>query len=337
MFGFGAVPAFIQALWMCGIPESPRWCYQKYYINQAVETSKAVAALEGGALIEAPAFGENLPRQRLSIKLAVIAGGLSAMQQLSGINAVVFYAPKIYHELGLDNKISILLGSLGSLVTVVMAFGVTRLVDSWGRRPLCKIGLFGMIGAHLLIGMTFHFEFEPWIAIVGILLYRALFSFSLGPLPYIMVSELFPQHQRAIGVSTSMMVNWFMNWIVVVTVPKIMKHISGYVFYGFAFVCAFSLFIVELWLPETANVQLDGEAEKDAEGDRVSVLPSFNASSFDAGALTPIAHSFDKLRGTTMSTLSSGSHMSVHSTEFVSKIATPSRARGATFESQPSA
>mmetsp|Transcript_37668 Transcript_37668/g.70436 ORF Transcript_37668/g.70436 Transcript_37668/m.70436 type:complete len:503 (+) Transcript_37668:36-1544(+) len=288
MFASGAIPAVFQGFWSLGIPESPRWCYQKLYMERAERHNKIIASLEGGVAIEAPVLGSSVrlsgsgvartARERgggLSFKFAVIAGGLSAMQQLSGINAVVFYAPQIFRALGIVNKLAILNSSCISILQILVVFGSTRLVDSWGRRTLCKIGIMGMTCGHLMLAFTFSFKLPVFLAIAGILVFRLLFSLSLGPLPYIMVTELFPQHQRAKGVAASMMVNWLLNWVVVFSVPELMHRYDGDVFFGFAAVCLVSFFIVHAFLPETAGTRLGELPSKESE----AIL----GASFDTG------------------------------------------------------
>lgn len=258
MFACGALPALIQGLWSLGIPESPRWCYQKNRDEKATQMNKVLSSLEGGAVIEGPTLGSWASQQsgRLSVKLSLIAGGLSAMQQLSGINAVIFYAPQIFRALGIVNTLAILVSSCISILQIMVVFGSTRLVDTWGRRKLCMVGIVGMVIGHLLLGLTFSFHLPAWMAVVGILAFRLLFSLSLGPLPYIMVTEIFPQHQRAKGVAMSMMVNWLLNWVVVFFTPELMHQYSGNVFFGFTVVCVVSFFVVKLCLPETAGIRL---------------------------------------------------------------------------------
>lgn len=288
MFAAGALPALFQGCWSLGIPESPRWCYQKLYMERAERCNKILASLDGGVATEPPVLGSSARLSasgaartapeaggRLSLKFAVIAGGLSAMQQLSGINAVVFYAPQIFTALGIVNKLAILNSSCISILQIIVVFGSTRLVDSWGRRTLCKIGILGMLCGHLMLAFTFSFKLPVFIAVVGVLVFRLLFSLSLGPLPYIMVTELFPQHQRAKGVAASMMVNWLLNWVVVFSVPELMRLYDGDVFFGFAAVCLISFIVVHVALPETAGTRLGEVPSNQTE--------AIQGASFDTG------------------------------------------------------
>merc|ERR1719337_799907 len=110
---------------------------------------------------------------------------------------------------------------------------MTLVIDSWGRRKICLIGLVGMLFGLVTLGSVFqHFlNLGVVFAIGGILVFRLSFSLSLGPLPYIMVTELFPQKHRARGVAMSMATNWFLNWGVVFVVPQLLDEFKGLVFF----------------------------------------------------------------------------------------------------------
>lgn len=137
--------------------------------------------------------------------------------------------------------------------------------DSLGRRRICFIGLIGMVVGLSILGFVFqrslHFHLPVGLAIAGILVFRLSFSLSLGPLPYILVTELFPQRQRARGVALSMMTNWLLNWAVVFVVPILLQSCRGAVFFAFAAVSVVSIVVVDLWLPETAKQDLENVAD----------------------------------------------------------------------------
>lgn len=274
MFGLGAIPAVVQFLWSIGLPESPRWCHQRGLYERAEESSQYLSSLgidthTGAVTPVAP----SSPTEKLGFSRGAIAVGLSVMQQLSGVNAVIYYAPHLYTQLGVAANVAILVAGLNSVAQVMMTRTMTLVVDSWGRRRICLIGLGGMFLGLLLLGAVFQnllglFAFSAhWaFAIAGILFFRLSFSLSLGPLPYIMVTELFPQRHRARGVATSMATNWLLNWAVVFVVPILVKKYQGLVFFAFAAVCVISAVIVDLWLPETSGRNLEDAACGHEEG-----------------------------------------------------------------------
>lgn len=265
----GALPALLQAVLTMKLPESPRWCIQRGLTEQAARNTEILAKLKGGeALCEMlTASNEVTPmpvKEAFNKRLAAVAIGLSVMQQLSGVNAVIFYAPTFFGELGVADEYAILVSACNSIAQVGMTMLMLKLVDTLGRRTICFIGLAFMTVAMLLLGMVFQNVFgnkseTAVFAVASILLYRLAFSLSLGPLPYIMVTELFTQEQRSKGVAISMMTNWFLNTLVVFSVPELMASESsrGYVFFGFAAVCVTCLVLVDLFLPETKGRNLE--------------------------------------------------------------------------------
>merc|ERR1712039_818641 len=126
---------------------------------------------------------------------------------------------------------------------------------------MCFIGLTWMTVSMCMLGFVFEDAFSQNVtapvAVGSILCYRLAFSLSLGPLPYVMVTELFPQHLRSKGVAISMMANWFLNTVVVFAVPQLMLTDKGDVFFAFSGVCVISIILVDLFLPETSGRSLE--------------------------------------------------------------------------------
>jgi len=269
MFLTGAIPPLLQSFVIFQVPESPRWCIQRGLTERAARSLDVLNVLTGGDAktqftTKPDAESGAVPAGRLSLRLAAVAVGLSLMQQLSGVNAVIFYAPNFFADLGVPDQYAILVSACNSLAQVFMTTLLLKLVDSWGRRTMCLIGLVFMTGGMLLLGAVFQGDFSQGhsaaFAVSAVLLYRLAFSLSLGPLPYIMVTELFPQEHRSKGVALSMMVNWFLNTLVVFSVPTMLKRYAGQVFFAFAGVCIVCIVFVDLFLPETSGQSLENIA-----------------------------------------------------------------------------
>lgn len=271
MLGAGLVPPIFQAILTFGVPESPRWCYQRGLTERASKSNAYLAGLRDGCKIPAPAADENArssgaePQSQMSLGLALVAVGLSAMQQLSGVNAVIFYAPTFYANLDVPDRYAILVGACNSMAQVCMTMVMLKLVDRWGRRTMCLLGLFWMAGSMIMLGFVFikafRQEFATPAAVAAILCYRLAFSLSMGPLPYIMLTELFPQHLRSKGVAISMMANWSLNTLVVFVVPEFVKTSGGDLFFAFATVCIVCMVLVDMFLPETSGRSLEETAD----------------------------------------------------------------------------
>lgn len=134
----------------------------------------------------------------------VIGVGLNALQQLSGVNVVVYFGPTVLLQAGFDKLDSILLTAGVGIAQLVATFVLMQLVDRVGRRPLNFIGLAVMIMSLALLGVSFlpAVHGEPaarWLAVLGMLLFRVSFSLSLGPLPYIITAEVFSTRVRSAG------------------------------------------------------------------------------------------------------------------------------------------
>lgn len=258
MFGLGALPAVAQLFWLIGIPESPRWCRQKGLAFEAEQNSLYLISI-GGSDNAAPQAMADDAEETLDFRQSAIAVGLSVMQQLSGVNAVIYYAPTLFMELGVQANNAVLIAGLNSVAQVGMTRIMTLIVDKLGRRTVCQGGLAGMFFGLLAIGCAFvpSLNLPVGWAIAGMLIFRLSFSLSLGPLPFIMVTELFPQRQRARGVAVSMMANWGLNCAVVFAVPDLVATFRFGVFFCFAGICVLSSVIVDLWLPETSRQNLE--------------------------------------------------------------------------------
>jgi MFS family permease len=149
--------------------------------------------------------------------------------QISGINVVIYFAPTILADAGFTRGPAIFL-SAGVAVGQLLAMGVLAgLVDRVGRRPMCFIGIAGMLVGLSVMGISFEplsststwDSSKKWLAVGGMLLFRVTFSLSLGPLPYIITSEIFAEGARAKGVSLSWGSNWISNFVVTLTFPTL--------------------------------------------------------------------------------------------------------------------
>jgi MFS transporter, SP family, galactose:H+ symporter len=187
--------------------------------------------------------------------------GLFILQQLSGINAVIYYAPTVFKESGFDSHSSQLLATMGiGVVNVLMTFVGMALIDRIGRRRLLFLGFIGTalsLGTIALAAATS----VPWLdtlAFVGLVLYIAAFAASVGPLPWVMMSEIFPLHVRAAGMSVASIANWGMNFLVVFSFPVIVSSMGlAGVFGLYAAVCAVGLVFTQMLVPETSGVSLE--------------------------------------------------------------------------------
>ncbi len=154
------------------------------------------------------------------------------VQQFKGINTIIYYSPIIFKLSGIvSNEGAILPSVLVGIVNVPFAVVSIMLLDKIGRRKLFFIGLIGMVVSLLFIGFTFIFkdrlgELLTYFTIVGMLVYVAFFAVSLGPLGWLLISEVFPLMTRGVGMSIGSFSNWFFNGIVAFTFLKLSKLLT---------------------------------------------------------------------------------------------------------------
>jgi sugar porter (SP) family MFS transporter len=216
------------------------------------EAARADAGRRGGyrALLE--------PMIRPALIVAMV---LYFLQQLSGINAVIYYAPVIFDRAGFDSSTQQMLATVG-VGTVNFAATVVALflIDRVGRRPLLVAGFTGCALAMLVIALAVvrPDDLPPWIVIAMLLLYIASFAIGLGPLPYVVMSEIFPLRARGPGMSMASTSNWGFNFMVVFAFPMMLAGPGlAFTFALFAVVCLAGIVFTLRRVPETTGHSLE--------------------------------------------------------------------------------
>lgn len=238
MFYVGVIPALILLIGMYLMPESPRWLMSKGFTQKSREIMERIEKPEV-VEISIKAMEEEIEKSKEEksgwrelfqpwLKNAIIIGvGIMFFQQFVGINTVMYYSPKIFLMAGFDGTISAIWASVGvGVVNVIFTVVSVAFVDRLGRRKLYFIGLSGIIVSLLLLGTCFAFnsylgEAGKWMAIILVFFYVAFFAISIGPLGWLIISEVFPQKLRGLGSSLGSLSVWFFNAIVSFTFFKI--------------------------------------------------------------------------------------------------------------------
>lgn len=267
MLGVCVIPAVIFIICLLLIPESPRWLYMQ---GQVARASKLLHKVNDPATadLELAAIGNSQQTEKVGMgallrpvyKRALLIGLLLPfLSQLSGINAVIYYGPRILDEAGFT-----LGGAFGGQVTigivnVLFTFVAIFTVDKWGRRPLLYIGAGSACLALIIIGVlfAFHLNTGTWILIM-ILIYIASFAISFGPVCWIIIGEIFPNfiRGRAMGLATLSLwvANFFVGWLT----PVLLDNIGAAgTFWIFALLCSPTLWLTWRFIPETKGKSLE--------------------------------------------------------------------------------
>lgn len=282
MFGVAAVPAIILWAGMLVLPESPRWLAQQgqhALAREVLERVRSSAEAEGELAVIATHAGGGQTRwaELLSPQYRpalVIGMGLAIFQQITGINTIIYYAPTIFQLAGFDSAAQSILATAGvGAVNVLMTIVSVRLLDRTGRRPLLLTGIAGMIVSLTALGFVFqlgsHSAAFGWLAVVSVMLYVGSFAISLGPIFWLLISEIYPLRIRGVGMGVATMTNWSFNLLVALTFLVLVDSLGpGYTFWLYALVSISSFLFSYYLVPETKGRTLEeiGEVIRHRKG-----------------------------------------------------------------------
>lgn len=267
MLGLGVIPALLFLFGLLAIPESPRWLIQK---GRTAEGITIISRITQQPIAEIEAEQSKLPKETSkssykelfapSMRKALIIGILLPLfSQFSGINAIIYYGPSILSNAGVSLSNSLLSQVIFGLANMLFTLVAIWKVDSWGRRPLYLYGTAGATITLILTGYCFYIGATGsiWL-LVCVLGFLACFAFSIGPLKFVVASEIFPSAIRGRALAISIMVMWVADTIVGQLTPILLKEIgSAGTFWFFAFFCLVAFIAVYKLLPETKGKSLE--------------------------------------------------------------------------------
>lgn len=270
MVGIEALPAFAYTLLILTVPKSPRWLLTKYRNHEAREVLQIINPDSDPEqlIIKIRDEMENtVPNENIFLKKyrfpLILAFLMAFFNQLSGINALLYYAPRILEEAGLGES-SALLSSIGIGVTnmVFTLLGIF-LIDRLGRKQLMYICSFGYIISLSLVSVAFFLMWEGGFVPVFLFMFIAAHAIGQGTVIWVFISEIFPNHLRGSGQSFGSSVHWVLAAVVPSLVPVLFSSIgAGMVFLFFAVMMVLQLLFVIFMMPETKGVPLEELSEK---------------------------------------------------------------------------
>ena len=265
MMGVEAFPAIFYTFLCLRIPKSPRWLITKNRMEEAkaifkkINTNGSFDELVSEMKIDDSEQKKQesifLSKYRFPLKLAFL---IAFFNQLSGINAFLYYAPRIFEEGGLGESTS-LLSSIGIGITnLIFTFVGISLIDKLGRRQLMYIGSFGYIISLSLVACAFFFQWGGILIPIFLFIFIAAHAIGQGTVIWVFISEIFPNHLRNAGQSFGTSIHWVLAAIIPSFVPILFSSIgAGVVFLIFAFFMLVQLFFVHFMMPETRGISLE--------------------------------------------------------------------------------
>lgn len=271
MLGLAVAPALVFGTGMFFLPETPRWLIRGGHhevahrvlvrirgfadVNVEIEEIKASLAQQA----ESGHWTDLLHRQ---VRLALVVGlGLAIFQQITGINTVIYYAPKILQTAGFNSASGAILATVGvGVVNVAMTIIAMFLVDRAGRRPLLLVGIAGMIVTLGVLGLSFRYPSEQlaWIAVTCLMGYVASFAIGLGPIFWLLIAEIYPLKIRGLAEGTAATFNWASNLIVSLTFLTLVEKLgASSTFFLYALASVLSWLFAYYFVPETKGRTLE--------------------------------------------------------------------------------
>ena len=270
----GVIPGIVLFFGMCFMHDTPRWLVSKKRDEEAkiafkkiepeVDTEKEIEDIRKTILNEGTKSDKKFRFKKWMIMPFVVGIGIMFAQICTGINTIIYYAPTIFKNAGFESNITAIyattgIGVINFLMTIVALF----FTDKLGRKPLLYFGLTGVMLSLIALGCGFAFadffgDNLKWVTVGSLVIYIICFAMSLGPIGWILVSEVFPLRIRGVAMSICTVSNFAFNFFVVSSFPILLHRIGGaWTFWGFGIVSLLCIVFVYFCVPETKGISLE--------------------------------------------------------------------------------
>ncbi|VVA91874.1 unnamed protein product [Arabis nemorensis] len=275
----GVLPCTLLIPGLFFIPESPRWLAKMGFTDDFETSLQVLRGFDTDITVEVNEIKRSvassgkrsairfvdLKRRRYYFPL-MVGIGLLVLQQLGGINGVLFYSSTIFESAGVSSSNVATLGV--GVVQVIATAVATWLVDKSGRRLLLMISSIGMTISLVIVAAAFYlkefvspdsdmYNILSMVSVVGVVAMVIACSLGMGPIPWLIMSEILPVNIKGLAGSIATLLNWFVSWLVTMTANMLLAWSSGGTFTLYALVCGFTVVFVSLWVPETKGKTLE--------------------------------------------------------------------------------
>ncbi|MCS7019379.1 MAG: sugar porter family MFS transporter [Cytophagales bacterium] len=270
MLGVETAPALIFLLALLFVPESPRWLVQRNRSQEALAVLTKIngAAFAQNAMIEIKASLANDTREAVGFNnlfkgkmgyVITIGTLLACFQQITGINAIIYYAPTIFMKAGAGIGSAFWQSVIIGVINLTFTFVAIWLIDHAGRKSLMLWGSAGMaVSLGILVTAFAMNQLEGYWVLFAILGYIASFAASLAPVMWVVVAEMYPNRIRGAAMSFSIFLHWSSTFLVVQTFPWLLQNAGGAVAFGiFAVLSVITFLFVQRFIPETKGKSLE--------------------------------------------------------------------------------
>ena len=270
MLGIAIVPSILLVAGMLALPESPRWLFahgQDALASEILartrepgEVTEAISDITSSLNVHQGSFKDLFTT---SVRGALGIGiGLAVLQQITGINTVIYYGPQIFKAAGFSSDAVSILATLGvDTVNCLMTLVAIAFIDRIGRKPLLYAGVAGMAVA--LFALAFAFSQGSsgalgTVTLIALMVYVGCFAFGLGPITWLIISEIYPLRVRGRAMSIATLANWAANFVVsfvFLTMIKVLGSPLTFAIYGA--VCLVTIWFIRTFIRETKSLELD--------------------------------------------------------------------------------
>ncbi len=267
MFAFGIIPGVVFLVLLFFVPESPRWLIKQ---GRAAESLPILLRIHGEELAKQEVLDikesfkqENGTFRQLfkpGLRMALVVGvGLAILQQVTGINAVMYYAPEIFKQTGAGTNAALIQTILVGLINFLFTILAIWLIDKVGRKVLLLVGSAAMTICLAVIGIAFQTGHTAGpLVLIFILIYVAAFAVSLGPVVWVIISEIFPNRVRGIATSIASMALWAADYVVSQAFPPMLTSAGPAMTFGvFGIMSLITVIFTWRVIPETKEKSLE--------------------------------------------------------------------------------